>query len=535
MAVQFTYLQQNPDGSVTTQGVTAERAPTWGELHEHVASTGATLLPATPATQPPPATREAAPAAAPPPAPPGAPPPLPSAVEPTSGTAPTPVNPPRSLGSYVLPASAAAGGAYALPAIGGALLGPPGFLGGLGLATLGATYGGAGGEYAQAQLERKMYGEPPPGSPTPWERAKEFGTTAGETELAVQTASPLVMPLVRAVARPFGSTAVRSAAEAGPLLRTGAAGGERAAVEGGQSVARTVAHAPERGLTVQSIRAAKAAPTVPVNTDALVPHVAATRSALEAQGATAQELALFDRNMAPLAQGGPQPLHAVLGAERNLNRWTANMPGNLVLPELDALTTSTRNTIGTAVEGTPAAQPFQLYRQTRAVVAPTQAALREAGTTAPEGFQPFLAGPKGAEVLPNIAALGTPAEVAQVGQAWLASTRQAARTAADPVKYVADAYAALPVPIRTALFGEQTPALASLIGTASGGGAQGIRLPMVGTVPVAGPWARSVLLSPKAAALTNLAGKAASGGRTVLYTGAAQATEAKPRGAAAGP
>src|SRR5215813_1512828 len=57
-------MQQNPDGSVSTQGVTAERPPTWGELQDHVASTGASLLPATPAQQPPPRPQ---PQAAPPP------------------------------------------------------------------------------------------------------------------------------------------------------------------------------------------------------------------------------------------------------------------------------------------------------------------------------------------------------------------------------------------------------------------------------------------------------------------------------------
>jgi hypothetical protein len=534
VAVRFTYLVQNPDGSTSTKGADADRAPTWGELSEHVASTGATLLPATPAAQPPSASREEAPppAAAPPRE--ATPPPLPSEVEKTSGTAPTPVNPPRALGSYVLPAGSAALGAWGLPAAVTAAMGPVGWLPAAGLAVLGAGYGGFGGEYGQAQLERKMYGEPPPGSPTPFARAKEFATTAAETEAAVQTVSPLVMPAVRAVARPFGSAAVRSSSEAGPLLRTGALGGaggatERTAVEGGQEVASDLVRQVEQGHARQSIQVATSAPTVPVNTDALPPLVGSTRQALAAQGGTPEQLALFDRNMAPLTQGGPQPLHAVLSAERNLNRWQSAMPGNLVLPELDALATTTRNTIGTAVEGTPAAQPWNLYTQTQAVSAPTRAALHESTVRAGEAFQPFLAGSDGQLALKAIIEHGAPEDVAKVGQAWLASTRQAARTSADPVKYMADAYEALPVHWRTAMFGEQTPALGQVIGAASGAAPPGLRVPVVGTVQVARPWARSVLMSPRAAAATNVLGKTATGaGRGVLYTGVEQAREERP-------
>jgi len=52
MPVQFSYMVQQPDGSVSTLQSEAERAPTWGELADHVTSTGAQLLPATPAAQP---------------------------------------------------------------------------------------------------------------------------------------------------------------------------------------------------------------------------------------------------------------------------------------------------------------------------------------------------------------------------------------------------------------------------------------------------------------------------------------------------
>jgi len=52
MPVQFSYMVQQPDGGVSTLQSEAERPPTWGELQDHVASTGAQLLPATPAQQP---------------------------------------------------------------------------------------------------------------------------------------------------------------------------------------------------------------------------------------------------------------------------------------------------------------------------------------------------------------------------------------------------------------------------------------------------------------------------------------------------
>src|SRR5215470_7154049 len=348
MAVQFSYLQQNADGSVSTQGATADRPPTWGELADHVASTGATLLPATPAAQPPPATREAA---APPPAEAA---PLPSRVQPAAGGAPTdytpPVDPnaPRSIGSYVLPSGAAALGAWGLPVAATAVMGPLGWPATAALATLGAATAGAGGEYGQAQIERQVYGEPPPGAPTPGERALQFGKTAGETEAAVQTLSPVLAPLARAALRPFGSTTVSAASEAGPLLRTGAlrgAGGatETAAVEAGQDFARQVARGLEDAHATDSIRVGSAAPTVPINTDPLPPLVSSTRDAIARQGATADQLALFDRNMTPIAQGGPQPLYRVLSAERQLNRWTAAMPQSLEIPELEALRTTTGN------------------------------------------------------------------------------------------------------------------------------------------------------------------------------------------------
>jgi hypothetical protein len=528
--VQFSYMQQNPDGSVSTQGAIAERPPTWGELQDHVASTGAALLPATPAEQPPPAAREAAPPPAPAAAPPApaAAPLLPSKVYQTSGTAPTDINPPRALGSYVLPTSAATLGAYGLPMAATAAMGPLGWPATAGLAVLGAMYGGAGGEYGQAKLERALYGEPPPGAPTPWERAQQFGTTAGETEIAVQVASPLITPIARAVLRPAGSTAVRSAAEAGPLLRTGVMSGERAAVQSGQDVAGGIASQIEAGHGLESIHVGTTAPEVPINTDPLPPLVNATRNALARQGGTPEQLALFDQNMTPIAQGGPQPLYKVLSAERHLNTWAAKMPSNLQLPELNALGTTTRNAISSGVEGTPAAQSFRTYLDNQAVTAPARTMLHQAADAAPEAFQPVLHDADHT-ALRTIVEQGTPQQVADVGKAWLASTRQAARTAVDPAGYVAEQYNSLPPQWRSAMFGEQTPAFAKLIGEATGPAPPGLRFPVVGTAQVARPWARSVLLSPRAATATSAVRPALTGaGRLGLYTAVEQGTEPKP-------
>ena len=529
MGVQFNYLQQNPDGSVSTQGAIAERPPTWGELADHVASTGATLLPAS--TEQPPPEASTPREAAPPPAPAAAPP-LPTDVAQTTGLEPTNRNPPRALGTYALPAAAAALGAYALPAIGTAIAGPIGFFGGAGLAATGAGLLGGAGEYGQAQLERGIYGEPPPGSPTPFERAQRFADTAGKTEMAVQLATPLVAPIARAVSKPFGSTAVTSAADARGLLTTGVGGGEDAAIASGQGVLGGLAKRLEQGHTAESIRAGAAAPTVVVNTDGLAPLVSSTRAQIAGAGASVDDLALFDRNMTPLMQGGPQPLQSVLSAERNVNRWTTGMASRVPTPEFDALGTSTRNAISTAVDGTPAAQPFQRYLNQQAATMPQRAMLHEAADQAPEALQGFLTSDAGKPALGAIVEHGSPDELAQVGQAWLASTRQAARTALDPAKYVADAYEALSPTARTAMFGEQTPALAKLIGTASGAtGAPGLSLPKIGMVqvPIARPWARATLMSPAWATGTSLVRPAlTSAGRTALQMGVAQADERRP-------
>jgi hypothetical protein len=267
---------------------------------------------------------------------------------------------------------------------------------------------------------------------------------------------------------------------------------------------------------------------VVVNTDALPPLVNATRDALARQGATAEHLALFDRNMTPIAQGGPQPLQSVLGAERNMNRWVARMPSDLQLPELNALGTTTRNAISAGVEGTPAAQPFRTYLDNQTVTAPARTVLHQAADATPEAFQPWLHA-EGQTALQTIVEHGAPEDVAKVGQAWLASTREAARTALDPAQYVAEQYNALPPQFRTAMFGEQTPALAQLIGTASGPAPPGLRFPVVGTAQVARPWARGVLLNPAAAMATSAVRPALTGaGRVGLYTAVEQGSEPKP-------
>ncbi len=523
-------MQQNPDGSVTTHGAMADRTPTWGELQDHVASTGATLLPATPAQQPPPTAipeEAASPAPAPMPAVAAA---LPSRVAPTTGAEPTVLNPPRSLASHFIPSASAATGAWALPATAAMLTAPVGPLSWpaiAGLSILGAYGGGYTGEYGQAQLERGLYGEPPPGSPTPSERAAQFGKTAADTEVVVQGATPLVAPIIRGVTKAFGSTAVTSASEAGPLLRTGALG-EDAAIRGGQDVAADVARTIEGGHARTSMEVGSAAPGVTVNTDGLAPLVSQTRVALERQGATPEQLALFDRNMTPVTQGGPQPLQSVLGAERNMNRWAASTPPQLQLPDLHVLGTQTRNAITTGVADTPAAQPWQNYLAGQAETAATRSTLHQAASGSPIEFHPWLHA-EGGPALEAIVRQAAPEDAKAVGQAWLASVRQGARTAVDPTKYVADAYEALPVASRKALFGEQTPALANLIGAATTVGPAGLKLPLVGTVPIARPWAQSVLMSPRAAAATSTVQPLLSGaGRTGLYSAAAQSEEPRP-------
>jgi hypothetical protein len=77
------------------------------------------------------------------------------------------------------------------------------------------------------------------------------------------------------------------------------------------------------------------------------------------------------------------------------------------------------------------------------------------------------------------------------------------------------------------MLGEQTPALAKLIGGATA--SPGLSLPKIGMVPLARPWARGTLLSPTIAAGTSAVRPVlTSAGRTALYTGVAQADEPRP-------
>jgi hypothetical protein len=524
VAVQFSYLQQNPDGSVSTQGVTADRAPTWGELQNHVASSGATLLPATPAEQPPP--QQASEPAAPPPAPAAAAPPAgvtpkQAAAQASATQAIQEAMPAPPTSRYLIPASAATLGAWALPAAATAFLGPLGPPAQAGLAAIGAGVAGGIGEYGQAQGERMVYGEPPPGSPTPAERAVHFANTVAPVEAAVQTAAPFLLPLVQSATKPLGSQAVSSASDA-PVLSTGALGGEPGTIRAGQAAAKNVAKNLEAAHAATSIDLGNAAPPIAVNTDGLPPLVAQARAALARQGATDAELAMFESQMAPIVQGGPQALQRILAVERNLNRWAARVPSTVQLPELNTLGRNTQTAITTGVAGTPTAQPWQNYLNDLATTTPTRVVLHQAADAGPTEFQPWLHA-EGQSGLDAIIKQASPADQAAVGRAWLASVRQGARTAIDPVKYVADAYEALPASYRTALFPDQSPAVAQLIGAAQS--SPKFLLPKIG-VPIAQPWARGVLLSPTGALATRLATGAVTGvGRTALYAGAAEANE----------
>jgi len=174
MPAQFSYMVQQPDGAVSTLQSEAERAPTWGELADHVASTGAQLLPATPAQQPaveqlsvpppsrlPPATQfiSNAPEAASAPDWQATVSPMPRATPSLTERAVTAIAPQRSFQSQV-PSGAAA-------VLGGEAGAAAGMFGGpfapvtipLG-ATVGAALASGGTEAAQIGLERAMGWQP---------------------------------------------------------------------------------------------------------------------------------------------------------------------------------------------------------------------------------------------------------------------------------------------------------------------------------------------------------------------------------------
>ena len=151
MPAQFSYMVQQPDGSTSTLQSTADRPPTWGELSDHVASTGAQLLPATPAKQPPPPAASPAPAAAAPPADTGAAP---------AASAPSLVQragdvlvPNRTFGSQLPSIGGAVAGAEAGAGIG--MLGGPAAVVTVPLGAIaGAALGSGAGEGLRLAYER---------------------------------------------------------------------------------------------------------------------------------------------------------------------------------------------------------------------------------------------------------------------------------------------------------------------------------------------------------------------------------------------
>src|SRR4029453_12342728 len=114
MAVRFSYMVQQPDGSVGTEHSEAERPPTWGQLAGYVSSQGGTLLPATPAAQPPRAT------ATPPPPPAAAPPAAPGIAATTLNT----LLPERTFTSQLPEIAGATAAGAATSAVGGPWLAP---------------------------------------------------------------------------------------------------------------------------------------------------------------------------------------------------------------------------------------------------------------------------------------------------------------------------------------------------------------------------------------------------------------------------
>jgi len=161
MPVQFSYMVQNADGSTQTLTSEATRPPTWGELDDHVTSTGAQLLPATPAEQP-----------APPPAS-SVPPPAADRETYLSAAPPAAPPPPPSFGQRARAALVPERSFWSqLPSVGGAIAGAEvgGELGALGGpfapvtipvgAVAGAALGSGGMEAARVGAERYFGWQP---------------------------------------------------------------------------------------------------------------------------------------------------------------------------------------------------------------------------------------------------------------------------------------------------------------------------------------------------------------------------------------
>jgi hypothetical protein len=445
----FSYRVQTPDGGEAIRSGAAAVPPTFGQLADYAANQGERFLaPVEMSPAPPPAAEPPPGAAAPSPAPTVPPAPtltssgpvmLPTDVAQTSGAAPTNANPPRPLYTQVLPALGTAGAVALASTLGPAAAGPA-FL--LSLPAAGA--GAALGEGAQASLE----GPQPPGAPSTgarmWQAAKqgmEAQTLAGGVGLTLPY-WPVVGPVIRA-AKSASSTLTAGAEDA---------------LTAGRALAASAADKLSGSLATASKAIGDAGPGVTVNVAPLRSMVAPAREALDQAGATAGHLALFDQSVAPIMSADAIPLPQALDVERHLNNWVdavgqrSTAPG--VAAPVQGLAGATTGVLDQAAAGTGIEALRASYRAQAQALAPARQALQTAATAqTPATFARVLGADGHAGLEAATLATASDAERAQLGQAWLASTRAGARATADPVAHVASSYEAMPAHVQEMLFG----------------------------------------------------------------------------------
>jgi hypothetical protein len=493
----FSYRVQTPDGGEAIRSGAADRPPTYGELADYASNQGERFLaPVEMSPAPPPAAEPPPGAAAPSPAPTV---PLPSATTQTSGVAPTDVNPPRRLYTQILPTLGMAGGA----ALGTALF-PEVALPAWGASALLAGGGAALGEGAQASLE----GAQPPGAPTPAARMGRAGVEAAASQALLGGAADLIVPRL-----PFLGPVLSAAGKARDVLTAGA----EDALTAGRQLAASAADKLTGSLTTASKAIGDAGPGVTVNVAPLRSLVAPAREALDQAGASAGHLAVFDQSVAPLMSADALPLPQALAVERHLNNWVdtvglrSTAPG--VAAPVQALAGATTGVLDQATAGTGVEALRASYRAQAQSLAPARQALQTAATAqTPATFARVLGADGHAGLEAATLATASDAERAQLGQAWLASTRAGARATSDPVAHVASSYEAMPAHVQEALFGAppvgsaaqqpipslihgaqaDTPSMSRLPSSLGGAAIRGLMLPRTG-------FARAALMSPSGA------------------------------------
>jgi hypothetical protein len=493
----FSYRVQTPDGSEAIRSGAADRPPTFGELADYASNQGERFLaPVEMSPAPPPAAEPPPGAAAPSPAPTV---PLPSDTTQTSGVAPTDVNPPRRLYTQILPALGMAGGAALATAVAPEAA-IPAYLMSIPLAGGGAALM----EGAQASLE----GAQPPGAPSTGARMWQAGKQGAEGQAATGLLGlglqylPAIGPVIRAA----------------QTARSTLAAGAEDALTAGRDLAASAANKLTGALTTASQAIGDAGPGVTVNVAPLRSLVAPAREALDQAGASAGHLAVFDQSVAPIMSGDAVPLPRALEVERHLNNWVDQVTQRNIAPGVAApvqgLAGATTGVLDQATAGTGVEALRASYRAQAQALAPARQALQTAATAqTPATFARVLGADGHAGLGAATLATASDAERAQLGQAWLASTRAGARATTDPVAHVASSYEALPGHIQEALFpappgssGQlpipsliraaqaDTPSMSRLPSTASGALIRGVMLPRTG-------FARAALTSPGGATL----------------------------------